>query len=297
VRFEAERGEFDALVFPAFFVISVVGDNLTREARARVMSSSGLISSAIYFAVPNQHFGTKVPSHIFEKIVQYRLGQVTGSAKCSYCDHANDEEGIHQTSCVKAGLFHQRHNNVVNAFSTILHTAGIVIEHEITGLVAGNNRRPGDIIAHNFTDPGPVPYDVTIVSPNCITNLEMGQVQGAVANDADDEKRRKYQGVKLTPLSFESHGFPSRSSRWFMHRLADRMTSLSADLRLDELAVMTQRLYIAQRINIALQMGNAKMLLLCGSHHAANQADRHQHDELGPMVDMRNVERRALLSA
>jgi len=82
-----------------------------------------------------------------------------------------------------------------------------------------------------------------------------------------------------------------------MHRLADRMTELNVDLRLDRLAVMTQRLYIAQRINIALQMGNAKMLLLCGSHHAANQASDRHTDELGPMVDMRNVERRALMSA
>jgi hypothetical protein len=57
---------------------------------------------------------------------------------------------------------------------------------------------------------------------------------------------------------------------------------------------MTQRLYLAQRINIALQLGNAKMLLLCGNHHAANQAN---HNELGPIVDMRNVERRGLMSA
>ena len=132
---------------------------------------------------------------------------------------------------------------------------------------------------------------------SCPTNIGRSRVQGELANWADDSKRTSYIGTKVNPLSFESHGQPSRGSRWFMHRLADRMTEMSADLRLDELAIMTQRLYIAQRISIALQIGNARMLQLCGSHHAARQADRHQPDELAPMVDLRNVERRAILSA
>ena len=273
-------------------------NSLSEESRARVLSSSGLIANAIYFAVPNQYFGTKIPSHSFEKIVQFKLGNVhSESPTCSYCGHANDANGKHQTTCQQSGLFHQRHNNVVNAFSNILHTAGIVIEHEITGLIGGNNRRPGDIVVHNFTEPGAAPFDVTVVSPTCPTNIGRSRVQGELANWADDNKRTSYIGTKVNPLSFESHGQPSRGSRWFMHRLADRMTEMSADLRLDELAIMTQRLYIAQRISIALQIGNARMLQLCGSHHAARQADRHQPDELAPMVDLRNVERRAILSA
>ena len=172
-----------------------------------------------------------------------------------------------------------------------------MIEHEITGLIAGNNRRPGDIVVHNFTEPGAVPFDVTVVSPTCATHVTTAQIAGALANAADDEKRRSYRGTKLNPLSFESHGCPSRSSRWFMHRLADRMADMTYDLKLDELAIMTQRLYIAQKISIALQVGNARMLLLCGNHRAARQADNHNPDELGPMVDLRFVERRAIMSA
>ena len=73
------------------------------------------------------------------------------------------------------------------------------------------------------------------------------------------------------------------------------MTEMSADLRLDELAILTQALYIAQKINIALQVGNARMLLACGNRLAARQEDR-AHDQLAPMVDLRNVQRREFLA-
>jgi hypothetical protein len=76
-----------------------------------------------------------------------------------------------------------------------------------------------------------------------------------MANQADDDKRNKYKGTNVQPLSFESHGCPSRHSRWFINRIAERLAELNAcfielnaDLRLDELAIMTQRLYIYQRI-------------------------------------------------
>ena len=51
-----------------------------------------------------------------------------------------------------------------------------------------------------------------------------------------------------------------------MHRIAERMTEMSADLRLDELAILTQALYIAQKINIALQV----VVLLLFTYHFIN---------------------------
>jgi hypothetical protein len=273
-------------------------NTLSRESRARVLSSSGLIASALYFAVPNHFFGTKVPSHQFEAIVQFRLGNVISpSPTCSFCGAINDLNGIHQTTCQTAQLYTQRHNLVVRAFGTVLTTAGLQIAYETTGLMPGNNRRPGDIVVENFTAPGHVPFDVTVISPTCPTHVDRGQIHGAVANQGDDDKRRDYPGIRINPPSFESHGQPSRGSRWFIHRIADRIAELCADLRIDELAVLTQRLYIAQRINIALQIGNARMLLLCGSHHAARRHQERQTDDLAPLVDFTNAERREILSA
>ena len=270
---------------------------LSPESKARVLSCSSLVSQAIYTAVPSPFFGTKVPTHAFEKIVQFTLGNVVGNPKCSYCGQDNDANGIHQTTCPRSGLAHQRHDNVKNAFSAILKTAGLFVEHEVSGMIAGSNRRPGDIVVHNFTEAGAVPFDVTIVSPTCPTNIVKGQVHGDVANWADDQKRRSYVGTRVNPLSFESHGCPSRGSRWFMHRIAERMTDVNFDLRLDELAELTQRLYIAQRISVAIQIGNARMLLLCGNRLAARQDERYQPDELAPMVDLRHIPRRAILNA
>ena len=269
---------------------------LSLESKARLLSCSSLASQAIYTAVPNAFFGTKVPTHVFEKIVQFTLGNVVGSPTCSYCGHANDANGIHQTTCQKSGLAKQRHDNVTNAFSAILTTAGLVIDHEVTGMIAGSNQRPGDIVVHNFTEAGAVPFDITIVSPTCSTHVAKGQIHCDVANSADDDKRKKYKGIRVHPLSFESHGLPSRGSRWFMSRCAERMTELNFDLQLDELAVLTQRLYIAQRISVALQIGNARMLLLCGNRQAARQDEQYRPDELAPMVDFRHVSRRAILS-
>ena len=71
------------------------------ESKARIQSSAGLQASAIYLAVPNHFFGTKVTNHLFEKIVQFRLGNVNGSTHCSYCGHLNDANGIHQTTSLK----------------------------------------------------------------------------------------------------------------------------------------------------------------------------------------------------
>lgn len=270
-------------------------NNSSPESKARLQSSAGLQASAIYLAVPNPFFGTKVPNHLFEKIVQFRLGVVNGSTHCSFCGHLNDANGIHQTTCGKSGLFYQRHNNIANTFASCLQTAGVTVEHEVRGMIPGNNQRPGDIVVHNFTGPGPIPFDVTVVSNTCATHIAKNTRRGELADWADDDKRNKYAGTLVNPLSFESHGCPSRGARWFMHRIAERMTEMSADLRLDELAILTQALYIAQKINIALQVGNARMLLACGNRLAARQEDR-AHDQLAPMVDLRNVQRREFLA-
>jgi hypothetical protein len=270
---------------------------LSQESRARVLSSSGLAASAIYFAVPNHFFGTKVSPQFFEQIIQLRLGVVTAvSPRCSYCGELNDSNGVHQTTCQRSGLLGQRHNNVRNAFGTLLHTAGIMFDYETRHLIPGSDARPGDLVIHDFTEAGQVPFDVTVVSPTCPTNLANGQVKAKMANQADDDKRNKYKGTNVQPLSFESHGCPSRHSRWFINRIAERLAELNADLRLDELAIMTQRLYIYQRISIALQVGNARMLILCGNRLAARQ-DNNRPNELAPLVDFTFVENREILSA
>ena len=82
-----------------------------------------------------------------------------------------------------------------------------------------------------------------------------------------------------------------------MKCIAEHLTDLNFDLRLDELAVLTQRLYIAQKISVAIQIGNARMLLLCGNRFAARQDERHRPDELAPLVDLTYVSRSAILEA
>ena len=305
-RYNAAAGtNYESHAFPAGFSQKVLAEpiyereaaafieTLDAESRARVLSCSSIKSSAHFFAVPNHFFGTKIPTHLFEPIVQFRLGAVAGSPTCSYCGHLNDANGTHQTTCQRSGLAHIRHDNVRNALTSAVHTAGIMVENETPNLIPGSNSRPGDLVCHNFTSPGPVPFDVTIVSPTCPTHLARGQEFGAVANQADDQKRQRYEGTLVHPLSFESHGLPSRGSNWFIKRVADRMVEFNADLSLEKLKVLAQRLYLFQKIAIALQTGNARMILLCGNRRAAIQ-DSTRPSDTAPLLDMTNVEWREL---
>lgn len=260
--------------------------SLSNQDRARVLSNSHLLASAHLLAVPNPHFGTKISSRNFQKIIQFRLGVVTGSQQCAFCGEENDRNGTHQTTCAKSGLAHMRHNMVRNAILLVLKTASVSTEKETPGLVPGTNQRPGDIVVHDFTTAGPTPCDVTIVSPTCSHHLPLGiQGRGLVANQADDNKRKKYRNVRIYPLGLESHGYPSRGTKWFLHRVADRMLELEEELGLDKLTVMSQRLYIYQKVMVALQVANARMIILCGDPRLA-QRERDNPSVHAPLVDL-----------
>ena len=78
-----------------------------------------------------------------------------------------------------------------------------------------------------------------------------------------------------------------------MKRLADQMLD-----RLDEDAtskhrMLVQRLYIYEKISIALQRSNAQMIRLCGNPHLAQRELNNPSADL-PLVDLTFVEWRGL---
>ena len=216
-----------------------------------------------------------------------RLGIVGGATQnCAFCDAPLDMEGVHHTTCKHNGLAKVRHDGITQAVAVLARSAGYTVAVEPTNLVAGTRLKPADVGIHGFTN-GPLIscVDVTVRSPTCPTYLVMGQEPGAVARQADADKRRKYGQQVVIPFAMETYGTLSPSARFVLKKLVTNMIAVSPDL--DQESVKMQRMYCLQRISIALQKGNAQMILLCGD---SMSAWRRTFDVHAPVVDIRAAE-------
>jgi len=197
-------------------------------------------------------------------------------------------EGVHHTTCKRNGLAKVRHVLIKHTVADVARSAGFTVSIEPPNLVAGTRRKPADVGIHGLTALGPLIscVDVTVRSPTCPTYLALGQTRGAVAAQADIDKRLKYGPQQaVVPFAMETYGTLSPSARFVLSALVANMIAVSPDL--DQETSKMQYLYCLQRISVALQKGNAQMILMCGDSMAAS---RHSFDVYAPVVNVREVE-------
>jgi hypothetical protein len=115
----------------------------------------------------------------------------------------------------------------------------------------------------------------------------LGQNPGAVARQADADKRQKYGQQQVVPFALETYGTFSPSARFVLKSVVDNAIAVNPDF--DRLSEKIQRMYCLQRISIALQNGNAQMILACSDTLAARRMNN-SFDAYAPIVIVREDE-------
>ena len=242
---------------------------------ARLRSCRSLESGAFLLAPPNEHMKTKMPDTYFRSVaVEQRLGilHVEGRLCAFGCGEILDACGAHAASCKHSGMAKVRHDHLKETLGHATHAAGMMVQYEPPDLIAHNGRlKPADVSVSGLV-PGRLftSIDVTVVNPACTTHVANGQIRGQVAQLAENKKRLKYLRVhRVVPFAVETYGTFGRSAKWVCRKIVNNYTSVHPDI--DRFAERVQSTYILQVLSVALQCGNAQVILACGDPMMENR--------------------------
>ena len=133
---------------------------------------------------------------------------------------------------------------------------------ELPGLVPGSNSRPADVFVRNWVDGRRIAFDVSVVSPtqDAIV-LRAAETAGAAIEMRKKSKVRDHfdncrsQGIHFQPLVVETFGGWDKDALSFLKTLGHQAARRWG--RNNSLEIK----YFFQRMSIALQRGNASLLI------------------------------------
>ena len=196
----------------------------------------------------------------------YRLGVpflLPGDCRAPACTIPQDELGDHALHCRDDhGMKTGRHDRIRDAIFTAAQRASLNPQKEMPGLIPGTLSRPADIFIHNWVDRRKIPFDVSVTSPTQdAVLLRAADHPGAAIEARKQSKNRAHfencraQGVYFQALVVETFGGWDSDALSFLKELgrqeARRWGKDSA------LGIK----YLFQRLSIALQRGNAALLI------------------------------------
>ncbi|KAI5633763.1 hypothetical protein NE865_13510 [Phthorimaea operculella] len=129
---------------------------------------------------------------------------------------------------------------------------------EPNGIVRTDGKRPDGLTLIPWQKGRCAAWDVTCVDTVAPTHVRSTSLRaGAAATNAETLKTRKYQGIPgcfmFVPLGFETLGPWGPSAVKFINDLSARLIEASGNPRAGS--------FLAQRISIAIQRGNAASVL------------------------------------
>ena len=147
-------------------------------------------------------------------LLQHRLGVPLSRAgdTCPLCNEHRplDQLGHHQLTCSTCGFVVSRHNRVRDAVFWLLKSAGYNAAKE-QGSYHGDQRRPADVLALDWSLGKAAAFDVTVVSPLTTENLNGAGDSDVVSKAADAKHKANDEkcvglGWKCVPLAVDTYG-------------------------------------------------------------------------------------------
>ena len=145
--------------------------------------------------------------------MQKRLGAplLETSLKCSKCRGVVDTEGWHCETCGCSPAATKGHYGVVGAFVDLFRCSDAGTEVEVSNLIPGSKRRPGDIVTTAAMPTYRGALDVTVVSPEAghagEDPLESAYIR-KFKSYAEEIPEMKAGGTDFRPLVLSSDGAP-----------------------------------------------------------------------------------------
>jgi len=132
---------------------------------------------------------------------------------CPLCGEPVDVFCDHAVACKKSG-FGDRHLGTQTFFCQILTQSRVPHDREVD--IAGNGRRPAEILLKAWDGRRDLEVDLTIVHPNPVTGRPLRGSAATFLKDKGDQKCRESSescgrmGVDFYPMVFDTWGGPPR---------------------------------------------------------------------------------------
>ena len=158
-----------------------------------------------------------------------------------------------------------RHNNIRNIIAKAVRDVGFSTDFEHEGGLR-DQRRPGDVIVHNWRDGRHLLIDVAVVNPLCPTNIDnlISDGVGGAATAYCKVKERIYHDLnrtkyELLPFIMETTGALSNAAFGFCKQLKKRRDSLNCQTTVDSHHT-NDRKPLLSALSIELQKANSRMI-------------------------------------
>jgi hypothetical protein len=262
----------DAAAFDSLHAANA-GDH---SLRARLLSCSGPGAGGFLTAIPTRQ--NRLEPRSFSAAVRLRLGMrqygpvipdadvadlVDAPRLCPCCLRANcDPLGHHSLICQSTSDRALRHNSLRDVVWAAARSAAVPATREAPHVIPGSAARPADVLLRGWSSGRDAALDLVVTSPVAQTYVQRSSgAQGLAARLAEDAKLAgagaacAAAGVEFLPLAVEVFGcWGAVASRTLRH-LAWGIAERSGRPRAEE------HRYLLERLSVALQRGNAAMLL------------------------------------
>ena len=235
--------------------------------KARLLSLSLPHAGDFLDAIPSPSLGLNLDTRSFGVAIGYRLGLpllTAGECGAANCGRLCDSKGDHAMHCKgDNGLKGSRHDRIRdNIFKEAQH-ASLNPTKEMPGLVPNSQSRPADVFIANWIDGRKMAFDISVVSPTQDAILHRAADSAAAAIEM--RKSTKYrahfdncraEGITFQPLVVETFGGWDLDAAKFLKDIA----RLDARRWGKNDAIEIKHFF--QRLSVALQRGNAALLIL-----------------------------------
>ena len=232
-------------------------------ARARLMASAQPESGAWALAIPVPNLGTQLNPDELRIAIALRTGSKICENHVCKCGRNIDEYGFHLLSCHFNEGRHPRHAAINDIICRALKSSGMPSVLEPVGLNRGDGKRPDGITIFPFSQGKSLCWDATCVNTFSESAINDTAIEvGHAAAKAETAKRTKYPDLvrrfRFEPIAIETSGVFGPSTRNIIYEIGKRIAEKTGEKR--------ETLWLKQRLNIAIQKGNALAILSLARH-------------------------------
>ncbi|XP_073960116.1 uncharacterized protein [Choristoneura fumiferana] len=226
--------------------------------RARLLAAGEPESGYWLQALPSMNIGTVLDHTTLCLAICLRLGLKTNESHQCKCGVRVDQYGHHGLSCQRSAGRFSRHASINDIIRRALVTVNVPAILEPTGMSRDDGKRPDGMTLIPWSRGRPLVWDATCVDTLAPSHIHATSGQaGAAAASAESNKRRKYAALGeaciFTPFGVETLGPWGPEAKQLFRQISSRLVDTSRDRRAGA--------YLAQRISLAIQRGNAASLL------------------------------------
>ena len=228
-----------------------------------MLASAQPESGAWVTAIPVPSLGTQLSPDELRVAIALRTGSRICESHLCKCGKNADEYGFHLLSCQFNEGRQPRHAAINDIIHRSLKSSGTPSVLELVGLDRGDGKRPDGITIFPFSQGKSLCWDATCVNTFGESIINQTAIEsGHAAAKAEKDKRNKYlvlaQRYKFEPIAIETSGVFGPSTRNIIHEIGKRISEKTGDKR--------ETLWLKQRLNIAIQRGNALSIIASTKH-------------------------------